>query len=162
MRFAQIQISRLKAQIGELPETKKARFVKEYELNEYDAGLLVETKERAEYFEECVNESMRQSVKGSVVPKTLANWIINKKIDLGKVSPAQLVDQIVQSTATSPISDDELEKIIKAVLAENPKAVEDYKKGREQALMFLVGQAMKISKGKASAETLKERFTTAM
>lgn len=166
MRFAQNSIRQLADQIGELPDGKKNRFIKEYELNEYDAGLLVETKERAEYFEETLkatHDTGNQAIKmHQVSPKIIANWIINKKIDLEKVTPIQLVDQIVQSTATSSISEDALEEIIKAVLIENPKAVEDYKKGREQALMFLVGQAMKISKGRGSAETLKERFTAAM
>ncbi|MBI5619843.1 hypothetical protein HY950_02680, partial [Candidatus Gottesmanbacteria bacterium] len=38
----------------------------------------------------------------------------------------------------------------------------DYKNGKEQALMFLVGQAMKASKGKVSAETLKQRLRAAV
>ena len=38
------------------------------------------------------------------------------------------------------------------------KAVEDYKKGKEQALMFLVGQAMRAVKEKSSAEMFKQRI----
>jgi len=74
------------------------------------------------------------------------------------VTPAQFIDQIVRSTQTTSVSDEELEKIIKQVLSENQKAVEDYKKGREQSLMFLVGQAMRLAKGKSSAQVFKKRL----
>ncbi len=150
MRFTQAEISKLKSQIRELPDEKIARFMKQYGLSDYDATQLTETKERADYFESCIDSSLS--------PKTIANWIINKKVDTSTVSPAQLIDQIARSTHATSIPDDELEKIIKQVLAENPKAASDYKNGREQAIMFLVGQTMRIAKGKSSAEILKKRI----
>lgn len=131
MKWGKSQISHLKSQIGELPDEKKDRFMRKYSLREYDAKILTETRERGEYFENCVKYT-------SIVPKIIANWIINKKIDVEKVSPAQLVDQILQSTQTSTVSDEELEETIKKVLAENPKAVEDYKKGKNAVLGFLM------------------------
>ncbi|MBI3955920.1 Asp-tRNA(Asn)/Glu-tRNA(Gln) amidotransferase subunit GatB [Candidatus Gottesmanbacteria bacterium] len=150
MRFAQAQIAKLKTQIGELPDEKKARFMKEYGLSAYDAGLLVETKQRAEYFEKVLS---RQS--SVVSPKAIANWIINKKVDIASTPPEQLLDQIVQSTTTTPVSGDELENIIKQVLSENSKAVEDYKSGKEQALMFIIGTVIKrIGVGSGDKNTL--------
>ncbi len=158
MRWEESQILNLKSQIGELPEAKKERFIKEYGLSEYDATILVETRERAKYFESCLDAFTHQPIHASLTSKALANWLINKKVDMGAVSPAQLVDQISRSTQTRSVSSEELEKTIKHVLAENPKAVEDYKKGKEQALMFLVGHVMKETKGKCSAEEAKKRI----
>lgn len=49
------------------------------------------------------------------------------------------------------VSDEgEIEKIVAAVLTENPKAAEDVKKGEMKAIGFLVGQVMKASKGQAN------------
>ncbi|MDP1722917.1 MAG: Asp-tRNA(Asn)/Glu-tRNA(Gln) amidotransferase subunit GatB [Candidatus Gottesmanbacteria bacterium] len=150
MRWESSQLSAISRQIGELPDAKMKRFITAYGLSAYDAGLLVETKERAEYFEQVIRQ------KSAVISlKTIANWIINKKVDIEKTSPAQLLEQIVESTVVSAITDSEMETIIKQVLLDNVKAAEDYKNGKAQALMFLVGQAMRLAKGKSTAEILK-------
>lgn len=52
----------------------------------------------------------------------------------------------------------ELKKIAESIMAANPKVVEDYKKGKESSLQFLIGQAMKITKGSANPALLKEIF----
>ena len=48
----------------------------------------------------------------------------------------------------------ELEAIVKRVLAANPKAVSDYKSGKTQVIMFLVGQVMRELKGKENPKRL--------
>ena len=50
----------------------------------------------------------------------------------------------------------ELTKIVKKIIAENPKVVKDYKDGKPAALEFLVGQGMKVTKGSANPEILKK------
>lgn len=49
-----------------------------------------------------------------------------------------------------------LEKIAAQVIAENPQAVEEYKAGKENAVKFMMGQGMKISKGSANPQVLEE------
>lgn len=142
MRFTQAHIAKLKAQIPELPDAKKARFIKKHGLNDYDASILTETRALADYFEECTKDA-------SVPAKTIANWIINKKVNM---KPANLVALIKQSTTVEVVS----RAVIAKVLTDNPKAVEDYKKGKEQALMFLVGKVKQITKGKVDAKKTKE------
>ena len=46
----------------------------------------------------------------------------------------------------------EIEEAVKAVLAENPKAIEDYKNGKANAFQFLIGKVMAQTQGKASPE----------
>jgi len=59
--------------------------------------------------------------------------------------------QIIESKNLKQVSDaGELEEIIEKVIKNNPAGVKDYKKGKETALQFLIGQAMKESKGKAN------------
>ena len=53
---------------------------------------------------------------------------------------------------------EELIALIRKALEENPKPAEDYLSGKKEALMFLVGQVMKKTKGKANPKMLKELF----
>jgi len=52
----------------------------------------------------------------------------------------------------------ELEKIAEQIIIDNPKVVADYKGGKEMAMMSLVGQGMKATKGSANPQVLKEVF----
>ncbi len=49
-----------------------------------------------------------------------------------------------------------IDEIVKQAIQANPDAVADYKRGKEQALKFLVGQVMRISKGRADAKITAE------
>jgi len=53
-----------------------------------------------------------------------------------------------------------LDVLCKKVISEQPKAVEDYKKGEEKSLMFLIGQVMKHTKGTASPQMVRELLIT--
>jgi aspartyl-tRNA(Asn)/glutamyl-tRNA(Gln) amidotransferase subunit B len=58
------------------------------------------------------------------------------------------------------VSDEnEIEKIAQIVISSNPQAVEDFKRGKENALQFLIGQVMKETKGKANPEIAKRVLT---
>ena len=50
----------------------------------------------------------------------------------------------------------EIEKIIQKAISKNPKAIEDYKKGKQNALQFIIGQIMAQSKGKASPQIVQK------
>ena len=65
--------------------------------------------------------------------------------------------QIIEAKNLIQMSDaGELEKIVDEVLAKNSKSVADYKAGKENALKFLVGQVMSVSKGKANPQVAEE------
>ena len=65
--------------------------------------------------------------------------------------------QIIEEKGWTQIDDSgEVEKIIQEVIAKNQKAVEDFKKGKENAFQFLVGQVMAQSRGKAKPDTVRE------
>jgi len=65
--------------------------------------------------------------------------------------------QIIQDKGLTKISDNVIiEQIVGETIKENPKAVEDYKKGKENALQFLIGQAMAKSKGRGNPELIKK------
>jgi aspartyl-tRNA(Asn)/glutamyl-tRNA(Gln) amidotransferase subunit B len=70
---------------------------------------------------------------------------------------------IIAEKGLSQITDSsEIEGIIKEVLAKNPKAVEDFKAGKENSFAFLIGQTMAASKGKANPQMIAELLKKAL
>ncbi len=153
IRWDKSQIASIKSQMPELPDQKFDKFKKEYGLSDYDAEILTRERLTADYFEEAV------STKQEVSSKQIANYIINKKVDIKQTLPTQLAQTILQSTQTATVDEDKLEKIIDEVISENEKAVQDFKNGRENVIMYLVGLVMKKSKEKLDAQMVREKLT---
>ncbi|MBL8564425.1 MAG: Asp-tRNA(Asn)/Glu-tRNA(Gln) amidotransferase subunit GatB [Hyphomicrobiaceae bacterium] len=115
LEFTQAYVDDLKQHLPELPDEKAARFMKEFGLSHYDAGVLVAERERADFFEGVV--SMQKD--GGRDGKLAANWVINELLGrLNKeghdiadspVSAAQLggiVDLISNGTISGKIAKD--------------------------------------------------------
>jgi len=67
--------------------------------------------------------------------------------------------KIIKDNGWVQISDEgEIKKVVLKILNDNPQSVKDYKAGKEKALGFLVGQAMKETKGKANPQMLNKMF----
>ena len=67
------------------------------------------------------------------------------------------IDSVIQEKGLSQVSDEgELEHFVAVVLKEHQKTADDYLSGKENALMFLIGQTMKLSKGKANPKVVRE------
>jgi len=169
IHWSKSQILSFSSKIPELPDMKLEKFMKKYGLSEYDATILTEERQVAEYFEEAVKIKDNLKViqkdgypKGEVTSKIIANWIINKKIDILKVTPKELIKLILTSFQKQKISIEELEKAVKKVINNNQKAVIDYKSGKNQTLMFLIGQVMREIKGKAEALTVRSLLEKAL
>jgi len=66
---------------------------------------------------------------------------------------------ILREEGLEQVSDrNELSEVVKNIISENSKAVEDYKKGKEAALKFLIGKAMRELKGKGNPQVLENIF----
>src|SRR5258708_119088 len=152
IRWTTTEISNLKSKLPELPDEKLKRFKKEYGLSDYDSEILTREKSLAEYFEEAV----KLGTEHDLSPKQIANYIINKKISIEEVLPAQLVKTIL-SVKTITIDESKLDREIDEALKNNEKAVSDFKKGKEQAIMYLVGQVLRKIPG-LNANLVKERI----
>ena len=92
-------ISAVKAELPELPDAKKERFVEEFSLSTYDAGVLTATREMAEYFEEVT--------QGCGDAKLAANWVTGDLLAL-------LNKNDIEITA-SPIQSDRLATLISRI-----------------------------------------------
>lgn len=73
-------------------------------------------------------------------------------------SPEKSPDEIVASNPDyQPLDDvDKIEPIVKEVLQNNPQSIIDFKAGKQKAFAFLVGQVMKLTRGKASPQIVNE------
>jgi aspartyl-tRNA(Asn)/glutamyl-tRNA(Gln) amidotransferase subunit B len=193
-------VEEIRATLPELPIARRARFVSEFGLSEYDAELLTVSRQTADYFEAAVNAQVKPS---NDMAKAISNWMLGEMAHLQnqtgtpledvKIAPAQLVElqklvdagtlsstmaksvfETMYSTGKSPqaiaeseglvqISDtDAVGAAIDEVISDNPQPVQDYLEGKESAIQFLVGQVMKITRGKANpkvtTELLKEKL----
>ncbi|HKD77837.1 MAG TPA: Asp-tRNA(Asn)/Glu-tRNA(Gln) amidotransferase GatCAB subunit B, partial [Ktedonobacterales bacterium] len=71
-------------------------------------------------------------------------------------SSGETPSEIIQREGIAQLSDTSaLEAIAQAVIAENPKAVEDFKKGKTASVQFLVGQVMRQTKGRAKPDIVQ-------
>jgi aspartyl-tRNA(Asn)/glutamyl-tRNA(Gln) amidotransferase subunit B len=182
-------VEELRSRLPELPEERRDRFVRQYELSRYDASLLTASKAMADFFEHCLG--LIEEPKLKKMAKAVSNWMsgdftrllhaTDTEIGDSRVTPEHLVAmldlidngtlsgaaakavfeevfntgkraaEIIAERGLTQISDaQEIDGIVSRVIATNTQAVSDFKKGKEQALTFLVGQVMRETKGRAN------------
>lgn len=182
-------IQEIREALPELPAAKFDRLRQQYQLSDYDCGIIIQDPAIADFFEKCAAYSKEI--------KKICNWIIGplleeinnckvglkelslkpqdlttliKRVEEGVVSnltakdiftlmiaTGQTPDAIIKEKGLAQVSDDQaLEEILKSVIAENEKVVEQIRQGKENAIGFLVGQAMKKSQGKGNPKKFGE------
>jgi aspartyl-tRNA(Asn)/glutamyl-tRNA(Gln) amidotransferase subunit B len=91
-------------------------------------------------------------VDAKTITITIAKTVFEEMFSSGK-EPAAIIKEL----GLEPISgSDEMDTICSKVIEANPKAVADYRAGKQEAVKFLVGQAMRETRGRANPETLTE------
>ena len=94
--FTDEQIEKIRASMPETPAAKKERFIEKFAISEYDAEVITQEQEIAEFFDEAAGKTSS--------PKLLANWIISEllrelsdagiSISESKVTPANLAEMV--------------------------------------------------------------------
>ncbi|MDR1101645.1 MAG: Asp-tRNA(Asn)/Glu-tRNA(Gln) amidotransferase subunit GatB [Clostridiales bacterium] len=182
-------IKRIHDELPELPRAKVERYIKIYNLSDYDAGQVAGNKAMADMLDEAVKLGASakftcnwllgdiskilndKNMEASEIPftarhiadmislidkKTISNTAGKKVIDELFDSPRS-VEQIVKEKGLAQISDEAaLLSVVDEVLKNNEKSIADYKKGKTNALGFLVGQAMRLSKGKGNPQMFND------
>lgn len=115
-------------------------------------------------------DSGKSLLDTAILPAHVAALVkmIDTKVITGRIAKS-VADEMVAKPGTAPeaivaanpdfqpVHDTaEIEILVDKVLAENPQSVQDFKAGREKAFAFLVGQVMKLSRGKASPDVVNE------
>ena len=191
IRLSDEYIENIKDNLPEMPESRRARYIEDFELSEKEARLLTASKYLSNIFEDA------EKICGNA--KAVANWllsdvsrILNEKelepsdipftaehlaklvelIEKGTISSAigkKVVtelfenpkdpEEIIKEKGWIQISDEgAIKEVVEKVIAANPQSVADYKAGKDKAIGFLVGQAMKETKGKANPQMLNKMF----
>ena len=119
-----------RSRVPELPKQKRARFVEQYQVTAYDAGVLADDVDLARYFE--------TAAKGSKKPKNVANWILN---DLQSVLAT--AGKTINDCPIPPEALDELVTLIESGMISSKQGKEVF------AEMF--------SSGKGAAMIVKEK-----
>lgn len=86
------------------------------------------------------------------ISSKIAKMVLEKMYQTGK-SPNQIIEEENLILITDEI---EIEKVVEEVIKENPQAVEDFKRGKEGALQFLIGKVMQKTKGRANPQQARE------
>jgi aspartyl-tRNA(Asn)/glutamyl-tRNA(Gln) amidotransferase subunit B len=100
LEFDQAFVDGLKANLPELPDQKRGRFIAEFSLSPYDAGVLVAERESADFFETVMATLKDKAGSG----KLAANWVINELF--GRLNKEG------RDIATSPVSANQLGVIV--------------------------------------------------
>jgi len=91
-------LERLCAELPELPRAKYQRFIEQYGLTEYDAGVLIAEKAIADYFEEAINR------KSEIInPKLIANWMTGDLFSLMNQAAISVADLKVRPDALAEL-----------------------------------------------------------
>ena len=130
LEFDEAFVDTLAAALPELPDEKKARFVDDYGLPAYDAGVLIAERETADYFEAAIKAQSKRDTKA------LANWITGDlaafansngiSIAQTPVSPTQiasLVDLITDGTISGKIAKDVLLRMVGENAGMDPRTI---------------------------------------
>ena len=130
----EILLADARARIPELPKAKRARFVEQYEVSPYDAGVLANDLELARYFE--------AAAKGARKSKNVANWILNDLQNAlstaGKTIsdcpiPPEALDELVNLIDSGQISGKQGKEVFAEMFASGKRAGDIVKeKGIEQ------------------------------
>ncbi len=168
-------VEELRSRLPELPAEKKARFIKQFEIPTYDAGVLTASRQVAEFFEEVVGlypfakrvsnllmiDPTEEGIS-RVTPRQVADLL--KSVDDGSISGtvARTIYEEMRNSGADPaviinekgliqVSDTaELSQVVRQVLEDNPAEVERFLGGKTKLMGFFVGQVMKATKGKGN------------
>lgn len=168
-----LRIAEFNINIPELPYQKKARFKKQYNLQGKNINILIKNKKLADYFENILSELNNKKLN-----KLALNYLLKSKNNYSKITPENFSELIIlisqdkissssadiilaemQKTGADPdhvIQEKDLEQtsdldnIIKKIIKNNPKPVQDYRAGKQEAIKFLIGQVMRETQGKAN------------
>jgi aspartyl-tRNA(Asn)/glutamyl-tRNA(Gln) amidotransferase subunit B len=149
------KIKSCKNSLPELPREKRARFKKDYKLAMKNITFLTRDRNLADWFDNLAGLIFKNDKNFKTKDEKLkfllklANMIVNKKVEVKKLNPENLIAEVLKTKAQKITDKGQIEEAVLQVLKQNPKAAADFIKGRKTAVSFLIGQVMRQTKGKA-------------
>ena len=191
IKLSEDYIENIRKSLPELPESRRKRYIEEFELTEKAANFITGSKYYSNLFEGATELCNNPKTVGNMIMSDIAR-ILNEReeepedlkfgakelaelvslVDKGTISSAiakkvleelfvevRMPSKIIEEKGWVQISDEgAIKEVVMKVLEANPQSIADYKAGKDRALGFLVGQAMKETKGKANPQMLNKMF----
>lgn len=180
-------LARIQSELGELPLAQRQRLREQYGLSIYDADVLVrQGRPVVKYFEHVAAGSGDAKAACNWIANKLlqvdgaierfpADRLIGllqeqKSLGLTKLVAEQLFDAMlaegldaksaVANLGIAAVDESKLFEIVRKAIADNPKAVEDYKKGKTAAVQRIKGAVMKETKGAVKPDVVDRLIAT--
>lgn len=186
IEISDAQLKELAAEIPALPDVRKQKYIQKYELTPYAAEQLIIEREVADYFEKSAALTAYPKLAANMILSDVARLLSPDETEIpiapahfaaiaqmmgeGRINSRtsrELVqclwtqdqdpEQLVKAKGLEQISDETvLTKFAEEVMAEQPKSVDNYRKGKTAALQALVGQMMRKTSGRGNPEKIQE------
>lgn len=186
------KLQSLRDSIPTLPDERKKMYIDKYSLTPYDAELITNDMATADYFEEAAKSTEYQKLLANLIISELMKLYDSEtgSITIAPLHMAQIADmqgsgeinssvakkvikalwendedakEYVEKNALGQINDEALLKqYIDEAISNNPKSVEDYKKGKVAAAKAIMGQVMSKTKGRGNPILIDKLLTCAL
>ncbi len=180
------KLKNLTDSIPELPDARKKLYVEKYSLTPYDAELIINEKEIADYFEKAAKLTKYHKILANLIISDVMKLLDSDSCDI-KIS-SEHIASIAEMLGASEINSSVGKKVIKALwendtdpveyvkdndlnqindrdtllkavleaIEANPKSVSDYKKGKTAAAKAIMGQVMAKTQGRGNPVLIGE------
>jgi len=152
MRIEKQEIDNIGKTMPELAAKKRENYSKKYKLPANYIEVLVQSIDRAKYFENAAELGQKHSLSA----KMIAGIMINQHLDQKYEEPAGLVRKLVSLTKKVYASEKVVAKEVVKIVLQEKKAVQDYRGGKENVIGFLIGAVQKELKGKGDSKLIKK------
>jgi len=178
-------LKQVKDSLPELAHQKRERYTSDFGISAVDAGVLTSHKNISNLFEELCQKSSQPRESANLVTGEIMRLLGDPEdlgVDVDKlaaliklVMDGKINRNAYKETVTAVYSNnvdpenyirennllmvkDEgaVKTVVEAAIANNPKAVEEYKSGKDKAFQFLVGQCMKALRGAGDPASVRE------
>src|SRR5699024_3012903 len=173
-------IENIRKKLPELPDDRKSRYIKDYDLSNYDSEQLISSIEVADYFEKAAKDAKNTKILANLIiseifrltspeefnlpfsPEYLSqlvNYLEEEKINYNSAKKVieimwkeeKTPEKIIEEENLEQINDEKvLGDIIDESIKTSKRAVEEYQSGKEKALQSIIGKVMGRTKGRAS------------
>ncbi len=148
MVFDEKYLADLKKELPQLPDELKVTLIGQYKLSQSAANLLVSSENKS------LLQKFNELVAANIDPQRAANLLLNKP-EFREFSTEEFLTRLKESE--NKVTDTTvLDEAINKVLEANPKAVADFKAGKESSIEYLLGMVMRETKGKADSTIVRE------
>lgn len=184
--MSEAELERLRSEIPVLPDQRKREYVEKYGLSPYNGEMLTDQVEIADYFEAGAKLTKHPKTLGNLIISEIFRLLPQDSVEIpiSAASMAKIADmygdglinsgtakklvsrlwegdadpaEIVEREGLGQINDRaQLTAVVTEVIAKNPKSIEDFRKGKLQAVKALMGQAMGKTAGRGNPALIQE------